>query len=86
MNHVKTYPGEETSRVQNQTVVGPDCVILAHFSFIKFGNGSCTVRRFACSHHDTVFQVQQLFRLLSGKKFKSQESGQLVVFDGERPH
>lgn len=63
MNHVKTYPGEEPSRVQNQTVVGLDCLVLAHFSVIKFGNV-----HFACSHHDTVFQAQQLFRLLSGKK------------------
>lgn len=67
MNHVKTYPGEETSRVQNRAVVGPDCVILARFSFKKFGKGSCTVMHFARSRHDTVFQVQQLFRLLSGK-------------------
>lgn len=38
---------------------------------------------FACSHLDAVLQVQQLFRLFSGKKKKkqSQESGQRVVFN-----
>lgn len=40
---------------------------------------------FACSHYDTVFRVQQLFRALSGKN-ESRESSQLVVFDSERPH
>lgn len=68
MNHVKTYPGEETSWPQNQTVEGPDCAILADFSSITFRKGSCSVMRLACSHHDTVFQVQQLFRFLSGGK------------------
>lgn len=38
--------------------------------------------RFACSHHDAVLQVQQLFCFFSGKKkIRSQERGQLVVFN-----
>lgn len=36
---------------------------------------------FACSHLDAVLQVQQLFCFFSGKKIRSQESGQLVVFN-----
>lgn len=42
MNHVKTYPGEGTRRLQNWTVLRPDCLILAGFDFITFGNESCT--------------------------------------------
>lgn len=74
MNHVKTYPGE-TSRVQNHNRVGPDCAIHALFSFIKFGNGSSHVTHSACSRHGNVFQLQQLFWLLSGGKKKNQVSG-----------
>lgn len=54
MNHVKTYPGEETSVAQNQAAAGPDCVILADLSS---GNGSWAVVHLACSHLDTVLKA-----------------------------
>lgn len=51
MNHVKTYPGEETSAAQNRAAVGPDGAILADFGS---GNASWAAVHLACSHLDTV--------------------------------